>query len=339
MTSLSRLLLRVHDTEAPPQIDSSWGSSQKLEPSLHDMKAAPLSELSISGCNFFFFPSQSELTLVAWKSFEKLVDLTIKHCDMLIYWPEQVFKSLVSLKFLWIEYCNKLIGPKQVTDDEPTQTTEQVLPHLNMIIIVNCESLVQLFILPPSLRIIDIIKCPRLEFIWEKENHLEACTSLEYCQDTASTGTPEQSPYPMFRCPCLVTLRIVDCANLVTLPNLPPSLKELVISCCGKLCSVSGQLGGLKGLHIYDCNKLQSVHSLEDASSLETLFLSRCQCLASLGSGGGPGSYSAIQELEIEYCPAIDMKQFNKNVLDRLVDKEISRARSSYPDEGTVQFP
>ena len=74
-------------------------------------------------------------------------------------------------------------------------------------------------------------------------------------------------------------------------------------------------------------NKLQSVDSLGDMSSLETLSLSRCKCLASLGSGGGPGTYSALWGLEIKYCPATDMKQFNKNVLDRLVRKEISHAR------------
>jgi len=336
MTSLSELELSVRDTEASPQTDPNCCSSQQLEQSFGDREAAPLLALSISGCNFFFFSSQSEMTFVAWKSFEKLVHLRIKHCDALIYWPEQVFKSLASLKFLSIMYCNKLIGPKQVTDDEPTQTTEQVLPHLNMISVWGCKCLVQLFILPPSLRSIDIMGCPRLEFIWEKEKHLEAaCTSLEHCQDTAPpTGTPGQSPFPMIRCPCLVNLEIRDCANLVTLPYLPPSLKELVICNCGELRSASGQLGELEKLHIYNCNKLHSVNSLEDASSLETLFVSSCQCLASLGSSGGPGNFSALRGLRIEYCPAMDMKQFNKNVLDGLVQKEISHARSSDPHEG-----
>jgi len=126
-----------------------------------------------------FFSSPSQPTFVAWKSFENLVDLRIEHCDAVIYWPEQVFKSLVTLKVLFIVYCNKLIGPKQMTGDEPTQTTEQVLPHLNQIFVRRCECLVQLFILPPSLRIIDIVHCPRLEFIWEKEKYLKTWTSLE----------------------------------------------------------------------------------------------------------------------------------------------------------------
>jgi hypothetical protein len=83
-------------------------------------------------------------------------------------------------------------------------------------------------------------------------------------------------------CPSLVTLGIVHCDNLAMLPDLPPSLKNLAIIDCGELCSVSGELGELEELHIFGCNKLQSVYSLGDALSLETLFLSRCQCLASL---------------------------------------------------------
>jgi hypothetical protein len=54
MSSLSKLELRVRDPEAPPQIEPK---SQKLELSLGDTEAAPLSELSIWGCNFFFSSS------------------------------------------------------------------------------------------------------------------------------------------------------------------------------------------------------------------------------------------------------------------------------------------
>ncbi|CAD6273102.1 unnamed protein product [Miscanthus lutarioriparius] len=311
MSSISELMLRVRDTEALPQIDYNWDSSQKLELSLGGTEAAPLSLLSISGCNFFFVSSQSQLTPGVWKWFEHLADFTIENCDVLIYWPEEVFQSLVSLKNLWIKSCNKLIGPRQAKGGKPTQTTDQVLSHLNMIRIHGCESMAQLFILPPSIRFIDIGRCPKLEFIWGKEEHLDTYTSLERCRDPASTtGTLEQSPSPIIRRPCLVHLYIRSCDSLVTLPNLPPSLKHLNISSCEKLCSVSGDLCALEVLHISDCNKLQSVNSLGDHPSLEILFLSNCPSLASLGCDGGRGSYSALQIREIKCCPAIDMKQF-----------------------------
>ncbi|RCV39596.1 hypothetical protein SETIT_8G236600v2 [Setaria italica] len=311
MSSISKLLLRVRDTEALPQIDYNWDSSQKLELSLGGTEAAPLSQLSIFGCNFLFVSSHSQLTPGVWKWFEHLAVLTIAKCDVLIYWPEEVFQSLVSLKYLFIFSCNKLIGPTQAKGDKPTQTTDQVLPHLNMIRIHNCESMAQLFILPPSIRIIHIFECPKLEFIWGKEEHLDTYASLEHCRDPASTtGNLEQSPSPIIRRPCLVDLTIRGCDSLVTLPNLPPSLKELFIRKCEKLCSVSGDLCALETLQIVNCNKLQSVNSLGDHPSLETLFLSGCRCLASLGCDGGRGSYSALQCREIEDCPAIDMKQF-----------------------------
>ncbi|XP_072151587.1 disease resistance protein RGA2-like [Setaria viridis] len=70
MSSISKLLvLRVRDTEALPQIDYNWDSSQKLKLSLGGTEAAPLSQLSISGCNFFFVSSQSQLTPGVWKWF------------------------------------------------------------------------------------------------------------------------------------------------------------------------------------------------------------------------------------------------------------------------------
>ncbi|RCV39557.1 hypothetical protein SETIT_8G234200v2 [Setaria italica] len=311
MSSISKLKLRVHDTEALPEIDYNWDSSQKQKLSLGGTEAAPLSELNISGCNFFFVSSQSQLTPGVWKWFEHLVYFTIENCDVLIYWPEEVFQSLVSLKELWIQSCNKLIGPTQAKGVEPTQTTDQLLPHLNMIRIYCCESMAQLFILPPSIRLIHIEECPKLEFIWGKEEHIDTYTSLEHCRDPASTtGNLEQSPSPIIRRPCLVDLSISSCDSLLTLPNLPPSLKYLHIWSCEKLCSVSGDLCALEELHIFDCNKLQSVNSLGDHPSLETLYLNRCRCLASLGCDGGRGSYSALQSHKIEDCPAIDMKQF-----------------------------
>ncbi|CAO2142847.1 unnamed protein product, partial [Urochloa humidicola] len=319
--SLSRLKLSIHDTETvPPKIDQNHESS--------------LSELSLKGCNFFFSSCPSEPTFGVWKWFEQLVSLEINRCDVLIYWPEQVFQSLVSLKELSIDSCNKLIGAAQVNGDEPTQTTEQVLPHLTIMSICDCESLVELFILPPSLRDIYIYRCPKFESIWEKKEHLETCMLQEYCHDPASTSTLEQSPSPTVCHPYLEKLSILDCDSLVTIPNLPPSLKTLQLWGCQELQFVSGHLDALEKLDIDRCNRLQSLDSLGDLASLEVLTLSRCQCLASLP--GALGSYSALRRLRIKYCPALDLKQFCKchqQLLDRLEYRDISRAQSSNPDE------
>ncbi|CAO2150643.1 unnamed protein product [Urochloa humidicola] len=320
--SLSRLKLSIHDTETlPPKIDQNHESS--------------LSELSLKGCNFFFSSCPSQPTFGVWKWFEQLVSLRIEKCDVLIYWPEQVFQSLVSLKNLRIVYCNKLIGAAQVNGGEPTQTTEQVLPHLTYIYIADCESLVELFILPPSLRHIAIYRCPKLESIWEKEEHLEPCMLQDYCHNPASTSTLKKSPSPTIRHPYLEVLDILDCDSLVTLPNLPPSLKTLELFCCQDLRFLSGHLDALEKLEIHDCDRLQSLDSLGDLASLEELTLSSCQCLASLP--GALGGYSALRRLQIEYCPAIDLKQFCKchqQLLDSLEFRDISRAHSSKPDEG-----
>jgi hypothetical protein len=259
---------------------------------------------------------------------------------VLIYWPEEVFESLVLLKYLMIAFCKKLIGRTPVRGEEATQTADQVLPHVNKLSIEGCDILEELFILPQSLRDIDICGCPRLEFVWGKEEHRETCTyviQLEHCRDLASTGIPEQSPpSPTNRHPCLERIVIWDCDNLATLPNLPPSLKLLVIIGCGKLCSVIGHLDTLEILHIERCSKLQSLDSLGDLSSLEKVVLEGCQCITSLP--GVLGNYSALRELMVKYCPAIDLKPLYKrhqHRLDNLEYKNISLAHSSNPYEGT----
>jgi hypothetical protein len=96
MCLLSNLKLCVGDREAALQVDFENHESR-------------LTELSINGCNFFFPSSPSQPTTGVWKCFGKLVDLTIQNCDQLIYWPEEVFQSLVSLKNLKIYLCKKLI--------------------------------------------------------------------------------------------------------------------------------------------------------------------------------------------------------------------------------------
>jgi len=317
MCLLSELNMSVGDREATLELDSENHES-------------PLTELSLGGCSFLVLSSPSQPTIGFWKSFGKLVNLKIKNCSGLVYWPEEVFQSLVSLKNLEIESCDKLIGPAQV-NGEQKPTADQVLPHLNSIRIRMCGSLVELFSLPPSLRTIIIDGCNKLERIWGKEDQFGTP-----CDGHASSSVVEQSSAQANQPPPnLEYLDIDSCGNIAALPNLPPSLKSLYIFVCQELCSVSGQLGALERLVIYGCSKLRSLDSLGDLPSLEYVRIKSCKRLASLP--GGRGSYSALREATVKYCPAIDMKplyKLDQQRLDRLEVRDLSHAHSSDPYDG-----
>jgi len=299
MSLLSELKLHVRDKEAALELDSE----NNVE--------SPLLELKLSGCDFLFLPIPSQPALGIWRWFGKLVSLNIDRCDALIYWPEDVFQSLVSLKDLTATSCDNLVGPAQVKV-EAAPTTSQVLPHLNFLLVSFCGKLTELFVLPPSITAIHIGFCEKLKFTGgeSKSVHVEqvnTSTSLEYHASTSVSMQPASRTNHSL--PCLEYLQLDGCPSLVTL-NLSPALKLLGICGCPELCFVSGQLDALKHLNTYGCNKLQSMDSLGHLPSLVSLRLERCKRLASLP--GVLGSYSALRELTIKYCPAIDMKPLYK---------------------------
>ncbi|XP_021320902.1 putative disease resistance protein RGA1 isoform X3 [Sorghum bicolor] len=325
MSLLSTLELHVRDKEAALELDSENVESHLLE-------------LTLNGCDFFFLPSPRQPTFMIWRWFGKLVSLDITGCDALIYWPEVVFQSLVSLKRLYVSKCHNLVGPTQVKC-EPAPTTSQVLPRLNALSVKDCQNLTELFVLPPSITSLQIWSCEKLEFTWEdtksksvRVEQLGTSTSMENCASTSvpkQPATPAQTNHPL---PCLEYIFIVDLDSLVTLPNLPPALKALSILSCEKLCFVSGQLDVLEHLDISGCNKLQSLNSLGNLPSLQSLTLDGCKSLISVP--GAVGSYSALQRLTIKYCPAIDTKSLykqHKQRLDNLEERDLSHAHSSDP--------
>lgn len=259
---------------------------------------------------------------------------------MLVYWPEDVFESLASLKDLTVTSCDNLVGPAQVKV-EPAPTTSQVLPHLDFLLVSFCGKLTELFVLSPSITAIHIGFCENLKFTWGESKsvnvgQVDTSTSLEY---HASTCVPMQpAAQTNHYLPCLEYLQLDGCPSLVTLLNLPPALKLLGICGCPELCFVSGKLDALKHLHTHDCNKLQSMDSLGHLPSLVSLRLERCKRLTSLP--GVLGSYSTLRKLIIKYCPAIDMKPLynqHQQRLDSLEKRELSHAHSSDPREGTIQ--
>ncbi|KAF8712680.1 hypothetical protein HU200_028441 [Digitaria exilis] len=315
---VSELQLSVHDKEAALELDD-----ENIE--------SPLLELTLSGCGFFF-SSLSQPAAGIWRWFGKLVYLGINDCDGLIYWPEDVFQSLVSLKHLEVLGCNNIVGPTPVKG-EPAPTKTRVLPHLDRLRVWDCPKLAELFVLSPSITELRIGYCKTLKFTLEEDAEsksvhmqlLDKSTSQKY------TGVPKISAaLPL---PRLEFLIITTCDSVVTLPDLPPALRSLTIWSCPRLCSISGQLDALMYLSIYWCNELQSLDSLGHLPSLVNLELETCKRLTSLP--GVLGGYSALRRLTIKYCPAIDMKVLymrHQQRLDSLEFKDLSHARSS--DEG-----
>jgi hypothetical protein len=311
MSCFSEIFLSVSDTEATPELK------------LDQDREVSISTIGLHGCTFLFPSSPLQPTVEVWKWFRQLVNLELEYCDMLICWPEEEFQSLVSLKNLSIQNCSKLIGPTRVKG-YCTQGRDQLLPNLRTLLIKDCVSLTEFFVLPTSLTAIYIWSCDSLEFIsgqddreLESLKHLDTATSSENFNDLASTSMPEQLASPRI--------------------NHLPCLETLTIWSCKKLRVLSVQLDALLYLSIKDCNVLDSLDFLGDLPLLETLELRKCQHLAYLP--GNRGSYSALQDLIVRYCPAINMKPIyglSQQQLDRLEHKDISHACSSNPDEGTV---
>ncbi|XP_020190067.1 putative disease resistance protein RGA1 isoform X1 [Aegilops tauschii subsp. strangulata] len=297
-----------------------------------DTEAAPVTELDqdcevsllnlrLDGCNFLFCSTPLQPTVGVWKWFGQLVHLTIESCDMLIYWPEEEFRCLVSLNSLSINSCSKLVGHTQGKGCR-TQVRDQLLPNLKELTIYHCGSLTELFVLPPSLTSIVMMDCNSLESILGQDDtelesilHSDTASSSEHFNDLTSTCLLEQSLSPRINpLPCLDYLRIISCKKLRFMP---------------------AQLDALIFLDIHNCDGLESLDCLGDLPLLEYLYLNRCKHLASVP--GSLGSYSALQKLRIEYCPALNMKPLYGHLqqrLDSLELKDLSKAGSSYPNEG-----
>ena len=153
MSLLSKLKLEVGDKETVLELDD-----ENVE--------SPLLQLTLFDCKFFFLTSPTQSAIGIWRWFGKLVSLDILSCDTLIYWPEDVFRSLASLKHLYVRWCRNLVGPALV-NGEPAPTRARVLPRLNSLNILSCDRLEVLFDLPPSITEIRIYHCDSLKFTWE----------------------------------------------------------------------------------------------------------------------------------------------------------------------------
>jgi hypothetical protein len=177
---LSELRLSVCDKESALELDCE----NNIE--------SPLLNLRLYGCNFFLLSSPSLPTVGIWRWFGKLVSLEIYCCHALIYWPEDVFQCLVSLKHLEVYVCNTLVGPAQVKGG-PAPTTP-VLPRLNSLHVLKCDSLAELFVLPPSITEMRIEFCNSLKFTWAEEAESKSVHVQQLDTSTPLENRPSTDP-------------------------------------------------------------------------------------------------------------------------------------------------
>ncbi|RCV09775.1 hypothetical protein SETIT_2G056600v2 [Setaria italica] len=236
-----------------------------------------LAAMGLGRCDLFFSSRSSALAL--WTCFAQLVDLEIRYCDALVYWPENVFQVLVCLRNLKISRCIKLTGCTQASDEQSAPASQHggLLPCLESLEIENCESLVEVPILPASLKKLYIRSCSSnvgsIVFGHPEDTRLLSAEGVVRPK-TSSLIPGCNTNHHFLPFPCLESLYIDYCSGLSEVANLPPSIKTLYICECGKLQSFSG-----------------------DLRLLEELTLCRCKRLVSLPDG--PQAYSSLRVLRI----------------------------------------
>ncbi|CAL5096774.1 unnamed protein product [Urochloa decumbens] len=293
IASLSILKFGANDEETESVAEQN--SSELVHGKEEWDHKSPLTRMELWGYNRLFSHSGA---LALWTCFAQLVDLEIRKCDALVYWPEKVFQALVSLRTLRIYECSKLTGHTQETSEQSAPERTGLLPCLESLVLCVCPSLVEFPNLPASLKTLHVSHCHNLE-------------------STAVLKLSSSASHPFL--PCLELLCVRYCGGLSEVANLPPSIKTLWILGCGNLGSLSGQLDVLQTLRIVDCSKLESLEScLGRLPSLEDLDLYGCSSLKSLPNG--PQTYSSLRALQIESCPGI--KLLPPSLQQRLHDLE-----------------
>ncbi|RCV09762.1 hypothetical protein SETIT_2G055400v2 [Setaria italica] len=214
---------------------------------------------------------QEKSALALWTCFAQLVDLKILDCDALVYWPQNVFQVLVCLRSLVIYRCSQLIGRTQAFDEQSALAPQRngILPCLESLEIENCESLVEVPILPASLKtlcifvaVVRISGCDNLQSLSGQqldavqELRIDSCSRLESLE------------------PCLGDLRLLEelklygCRRLVSLPDGPQaysSLRFLQIKNCDGIKLLPPRLHepfGLPRRELHCCCTLGSYYKM-----------------------------------------------------------------------------
>ncbi|CAM0885364.1 unnamed protein product [Alopecurus aequalis] len=276
----------------------------------------------------------ADMKLVGFKSgvtelctcFVQLHHLDIVDCAALVHWPEKEFQRLVYLRKLRIGSCKQLVGYAEAPVAEPATTSEssiQLLPRLEYLLIYDCETLVEVFKLPASLRRMKIYGCAKLRSIFSERLQQEQSSSsnLQGPSPVYSDASSAIARAEQFLFPCLEYIHIERCDSLTGVLVLPPSLKELVVYDCGELRSVESQSG--------------------EMPSLETLSIIQCKTMSSLPDE--PQAYPSLKELKIVDCPGINklptcLQQRLSSLEQKEVDARYEELRPSLLKPKTWKF-
>ncbi|RCV15979.1 hypothetical protein SETIT_3G099900v2 [Setaria italica] len=317
ITSLSSLELLADDTETESVAEQN--SSELVHGREKWEHRSPLARMHLRGYNLLFSHSSA---LPLWTCFAQLEHLTIWWCDSLVYWPENVFQALVSLRNLRIWRCSKLTGRTQETSEQSAPERSGLLPCLESLSLDDCPSLVEVPNLPASLKTLHIYNFHMLgSIIFGQQEDTSSSLIPGSSSTEAVLKLSSSTSHPFL--PCLESLDIMLCRGLSEVANLPPSIKTLEIWECDNLRSLSGQLDALQTLNINRCSNLKSLEScLGRLPSLENLSLYMCRSLQSLPNG--PQTYSYLRALWIQSCPGIKLLPSSlQQRLDHLEEKTL----------------
>ncbi|XP_073104320.1 putative disease resistance protein RGA4 [Elaeis guineensis] len=279
LTALSSLEIEVdktsNGTESPPLAQEkkmffrdfrslenlTITASEDLAPLLEEEEMEGLSSslhhLEVRRCNWLFSSSQQASSpLGFWKNLTSLQSLEIHHCDDLVYWPEEEFRGLNSLKSLTIWSCNKLVGPLSSS----SSGDGELLPNLEELNVWGCDVLLELPKLPATLRELPVQDCAKFNSMTEGLRHSTALNRI-YITDCPSLRS---LPEGFEQLTALKYLVICRCSNLLYLPQGMQgltALKGLNIGECPQLSSLpeglQQRLPGLQRLRIEGCPNLE----------------------------------------------------------------------------------
>ncbi|KAM3399380.1 hypothetical protein ACQJBY_004653 [Aegilops geniculata] len=241
LSSLTNVTLKLEYIETTSEAE--WTSILPVDRKGKWSQKSPITVMELGCCNSFFGAGALE----PWNYFVHLEKLEIDRSDVLVHWPEKVFQSLVSLRIFEIRSCKNLTGYAQAPLEPSTTGKNQYLLDLEYLGVHDCASLVEMFNIPASLKSMEIRCCPKLEFIYGKQQGMSELVEGSCSEAIMPAAVSELPSSPMNQFSlCLVDLDLYECDSLPAVLNLPPSLKTIDISGCNSIQVLTCHLSGLQ---------------------------------------------------------------------------------------------